>query len=153
MSHEKPVKIEKIVTLAAPVSRVWDALTDHRKFGEWFRVRLDAPFRVGETTTGQMTFPGHEHVQWVSVTEKLEPERLFVFSWPPSAVDPDGEYGPDAKIFVEFRLEAIETGTRLTIVERGFEHFPDSKRLEILHSNTEGWDIQARNISDYVENA
>jgi len=33
--------IEKRIELTAPVSRVWRALTDHREFGEWFRVKLD----------------------------------------------------------------------------------------------------------------
>ena len=82
-------RIEKVVELAAPVSRVWRALTDHEEFGEWFRVRLDGPFEVGVLTTGQITYPGHEDVKWESVTERMEHEKLFVFSWPPSAVDPE----------------------------------------------------------------
>lgn len=57
-------QIEKVVDLAAPVARVWKAITDHKEFGEWFRVRLDRPFKVGETTTGNITFPGYEHVKW-----------------------------------------------------------------------------------------
>lgn len=144
-------RIEKVVDLAAPVSRVWRALTDHEEFGAWFRVRLDGPFEVGETTTGNITYPGHEHVKWESTTERIEPERLFAFSWPPSAVDPDTEYDADAKIRVEFRLEPTETGTRLTIVESGFRHFPEAKRLEALRSNTEGWNIQAGHIAAHVE--
>ena len=31
--------IEKQIELKAPVSRVWSALTDHKEFGEWFRVK------------------------------------------------------------------------------------------------------------------
>ncbi len=143
-------RIEKIVDLAAPVSRVWRALTDHEEFGQWFRVRLDGPFQVGKTTTGQITFPGHEHVRWESVTERIEPERLFVFSWPPAAVDPDTAYGDDAKVLVEFRLQPSERGTRLTITESGFLQFPDKKRLEVLRSNRQGWDIQAGNVAAHV---
>jgi len=85
-------RIEKIVDLSAPVSTVWRAITDHVQFGEWFRVRLDGPFEVGGTTTGRITYPGHEDVKWVSLTEEMTPERRFVFSWPPGAVDPDTEY-------------------------------------------------------------
>ena len=143
-------RIEKIVDLAAPVSRVWRAITDHVQFGEWFRVRLDGPFQVGVTTTGRMTDPGHEHVKWVSVTEEMAPERRFVFSWPPSAVDPDTKYAPDAKVIVVFGLEPTKHGTRLTITETGFKQFPVRKRLDILRSNAEGWNIQAKNIADYV---
>ncbi len=145
-------QIHKIVELAAPVSRVWQALTDHTEFGEWFRVRLDQPFVVGKTTTGNITYPGHEHMEWESITERMEFERLFVFSWPPGAIDPDTEYGPDAKVVVRFELEPTDQGgTRLTITESGFMQFPESKRLEALRSNTEGWDIQAKNIAAHVD--
>ncbi|MEM7160186.1 MAG: SRPBCC family protein [Myxococcota bacterium] len=144
-------RIEKIVELAAPVSRVWKAITDHEEFGAWFRVRLDNPFEVGATTTGNITAPGYEDMQWVSITETMEHERLFAFSWPPSAVDPDTDYPEDAKVMVEFRLEPTAAGTRLTITETGFLHFPETKRLEVLRSNEQGWDIQAVNVAAHVE--
>jgi uncharacterized protein YndB with AHSA1/START domain len=150
--HKDQDRIEKVVELAAPVARVWRAITDHNEFGAWFRVRLDNPFKVGETTTGKITYPGHEHMQWVSLTEQMEHERLFAFSWPPSAVDPDGVYDANAKVRVAFRLEPTENGgTRLTITESGFLQFPESKRLEVLRSNTEGWDIQVQHIVAHVE--
>ena len=145
-------QIVKVVDLAAPVTRVWRALTDHNEFGEWFRVRLDQPFVVGETTTGNIIYQGYEHMEWVSVTERMDHERLFVFSWPPSAIDPDTEYGPEAKMKIEFQLESTaHGGTRLTITESGFLQLPEPKRLETLRSNTEGWDIQAQNITSYLD--
>ena len=145
-------RIEKVVDLAAPVARVWQAITDHTEFGAWFRVRLDNPFKVGESTTGQVTYPGYEHMKWVSFTERMDHERLFAFSWHPSDMDPETNYDKDAKVMVEFHLEPTETGTRLTIIESGFQQFPELKRLEVLRSNTEGWDIQAKNIARHVEN-
>ena len=143
-------RIEKIVDLAAPISRVWRAITDHEEFGTWFRVKLDGPFEVGALTTGNITYPGYEHMKWESITERMEPETLFTFSWPPSAVDPDHEYPADAKVLVEFHLEPNGEGTRLTIIESGFLQFPETKRLEVLRSNREGWDLQAENVSAYV---
>ena len=150
MTQTDQDRIEKVVDLAAPVSRVWRALTDHEEFGQWFRVRLDGPFKVGELTTGNITYPGYEHMRWESVTEQMEHERLFAFSWPPGTVDSDSDYDDDAKVLVEFRLKAIEKGTRLTITEIGFLQFPDSKRLDILRSNQQGWDIQAENVAAHV---
>lgn len=148
--HKDLDRIKKVVDLAAPVSRVWRAITDYREFGEWFRVRLDGPFKVGTTTNGNITYPGYEHMKWVSVTERMDHERLFAFSWPPSAIDPDTDYDDAAKVLVEFRLEATDSGTRLTITETGFQQFPESKRLEVLRSNVEGWDAQAQNVAAYV---
>lgn len=150
MSPADEDRIEKVVELEAPISRVWRALTDHREFGQWFRVALESPFEVGSVTLGRITAPGHEDMVWESLTERMVHERLFVFSWPPGAIDPDTEYAPEAKVTVEFRLETTDTGTRLTITESGFLQFPESKRLEILRSNRQGWDIQAENVAAHV---
>ncbi len=89
-------------------------------------------------------------MKWESVTEQMVHERLFVFSWPPSAIDPETKYDAGAKVTVEFRLQPTDNGTRLTITESGFLQFPESKRLEVLRSNTEGWDIQAKNVAAHV---
>ena len=56
--------IEKTIDLAAPVERVWNAVSDHQAFGTWFKVKLERPFAVGEEARGQMTFSGYEHVVW-----------------------------------------------------------------------------------------
>lgn len=149
--HEDQDRIEKVVELAAPVPRVWRAITDYKEFGTWFRVRLDGPFEVGATTTGNITSPGYESMKWVSVTEAMEHQRLFAFSWPPSAIDPDTVYDQEAKVRVEFRLEPTPSGTRLTITESGFQQFPEAKRLEVLRSNEQGWEIQAKNVAAHVE--
>ncbi len=148
--HKDQDRIERVIELAAPVARVWRALTDHEEFGAWFRVRLDNPFEVGATTTGNITAPGHEDMRWVSLTEAMEHERLFALSWPPSTIDPDTVYDADAKVVVEFRLEPTDQGTRVTVTETGFLQFPEAKRLEVLRSNVEGWDIQAKNIADHL---
>ncbi|MGA7109810.1 MAG: SRPBCC domain-containing protein, partial [Terracidiphilus sp.] len=75
-------RIEKHIELNAPIARVWQALTDYREFGTWFRVQLEGPFVVGKVARGQITHPGYEHVQWEALIEKMEPERLFSFTWP-----------------------------------------------------------------------
>jgi len=129
---------------------VWDALTDHEKFGEWFRVKLYGPFKVGEVTHGHITYPGYENVKWETWVVRMEPETVFAFSWHPNAIDPDTDYSGEPQILVEFRLAPSDGGTRLFITESGFSKLPDARRLEALRSNSEGWDIQAQNIADYV---
>ena len=102
--------IRKQIELRAPVSRVWRALTDHREFGEWFRVKLDGPFVAGQVSRGHITYPGYEHVQWEAVVQKIEPERLFSYTWHPYAIDPKVDYSTephDAR-----RVPAREDGER-----------------------------------------
>jgi uncharacterized protein YndB with AHSA1/START domain len=143
-------QIERRIEINAPVSRVWRALTDYNAFGEWFRVRIDQPFAPGQASTGRMTVPGYEHVKWEATVERVEPERLFAFSWHPYAVDPDRDYSSEPPTLVEFRLEPTTAGTRLTVTESGFDRIPVERRPEALRMNSKGWPAQLRNIGTYV---
>lgn len=143
-------RIEQRVELKAPVSRVWRALTDYREFGEWFRVQLDGPFLAGQPSTGHITHPGHEHVKWEAVVQKLEPERLFSFTGHPYSVDPKIDYSKETPTLVEFRLEKIAGGTLLTVTESGFDKIPSDRRLEAFRQNSGGWAAQMKNIEAYV---
>src|SRR5215212_10041119 len=131
--------IEKRIELKAPVSRVWRALTDHREFGRWFRVELDGPFVAGNISRGHITYPGYEHVQWEVVVQRIEPERLFSFTWHPYAVDPAKDYSHEQSTLVEFKLEETGSGTALVITESGFENLPSDRRLEAFRMNEGGW--------------
>jgi uncharacterized protein YndB with AHSA1/START domain len=144
-------RIEKVVDLAAPVSRVWRALTDHREFGAWFRVRLEGPFVPGQASRGQITYPGYEHVRWEAVVQTMEPEQRFSFTWHPYAVDPKADYSGEPPTLVEFTLEQIPTGTRLRIVESGFDKLPVHRRDEAFRMNEGGWSARAENIARHVE--
>ncbi|HJR70397.1 MAG TPA: SRPBCC domain-containing protein [Gammaproteobacteria bacterium] len=62
------------------------------------------------------------------------------------------DFASAPKTRVELKLEATKNGTKLTITESGFNGIPDDKRrVDALRSNTQGWDIQAKNIATYVE--
>lgn len=143
-------QIEKQIELKAPVSRVWRALTDHREFGEWFRVKLDAPFQPGQESRGQILYPGYEHLHWTAVVQKIEPEKLFSFTWHPSAIDPKKDYSHETPTLVEFKLEAIPTGTLLTLTESGFENLPSDRRADAFRGNDGGWTEQMKNIENHV---
>lgn len=147
-------RIEKRIELKAPISRVWRALTDYREFGEWFRVKLEGPFVGGQVSRGQITCPGYEHVKWEAVVQKMEPERIFSFTWPhPKSLEEAGypkDYAREPRTLVEFRLEKNATGTLLVVSESGFDKLPGDRRLEAFRRNEGGWTEQMRNIEDYV---
>jgi uncharacterized protein YndB with AHSA1/START domain len=143
-------RIEKRIELAAPVSRVWRALTDYREFGEWFRVKLEGPFVPGQISRGHITYPGYEHVKWEVVVQKMAPERLFSFTWHPYAVDSKIDYSKEIPTLVEFRLEKIAKGTLLLLTESGFDKIPGERFLEAFRRNDGGWTEQMKNIESYV---
>jgi uncharacterized protein YndB with AHSA1/START domain len=143
-------RIEKRIELKAPVSRVWRALTDHREFGEWFRVKIDGPFVPGQVSLGHITYPGYEHLKWEAVVQKMEPERLFSFTWHPYAIDPKMDYSNEPQTLVEFRLEPTATGTLLFVTESGFDKIPSHRRDEAFRTNDGGWTQQMKNIETHV---
>jgi uncharacterized protein YndB with AHSA1/START domain len=144
-------RIEKRIELKAQVSRVWRALTDYREFGDWFRVKLDGPFVAGQASHGHITYPGYEHVEWKAVVQKIEPERLFSFTWHPYAIDPKIDYSKETPTLVEFRLEKTSGGTLLAVTESGFDKIPSNRRVEAFRMNDGGWAEQMKNIEKHVE--
>ena len=143
-------RVEKRMDLKASVSRVWRALTDFREFGEWFGVKLEGPFVPGEVSRGQITHPGYEHVRWEAVVQKIEPERLFSFTWHPYSVDPKVDYSKETPTLVEFRLEKTTSGTLLVLTESGFDKVPSDRRAEAFRMNEGGWTAQMKNIEKHV---
>lgn len=143
-------RIQKEITLRAPQSRVWSALTDHEQFSAWFQVALEGPIEAGGTIRGKITYEGCEHMTLVAFIEALEPESYFSFRWP-HVTDPDQDPSSGPTTLVEFRLEPTDAGTHLTIVESGFDALPPEIRSECFVRNEGGWAIQVENIRQHVD--
>jgi len=152
MNKSSTDRIEKRNELNAPPARVWRALTDHREFGEWFGVNLEAPFVPGKSTRGRITYPGYEHLVMEVVVRRMETERLFSFHWHPYAVDPTVDYSKEPPTLVEFKLEKTPAGTLLVVTESGFDSIPAARREEAFRMNSGGWTEQLKNIETYVTN-
>jgi uncharacterized protein YndB with AHSA1/START domain len=167
-------RIEKQVTLRAEVSRVWRALTDAQEFGRWFGVKLAGPFAEGQTVRGvfdermdedaivayqkklglqpsKIRMPAPDAVFCTVV--RIEPERTFSFRWIPYGIDAEADPANEPTTLVEFRLEGVAEGTRLTIVESGFDRVPAHRRERAFRMNEGGWAGQAENLRKHVEAA
>jgi uncharacterized protein YndB with AHSA1/START domain len=143
-------QIRKQIEIAAPVARVWRALTDSRELGEWFLTRMDGPFVAGQPVGGQITFPGYDHLRMEIVVQAIEPETFFSFTWHPYAVDPKVDYSQEESTLVEFRLQLVAGGPLLTVTESGFEKIPAARRAEAFLRNGNGWAQQMKNIHAYL---
>ena len=143
-------RIEKKIELRAPISRVWHALTDYREFGEWFGVKLEGPFVSGQISRGNITYPGYEHVKFEVTVQRMEPNRIFAFTWHPYPADPKIDYSKETPTLVEFSLEETANGTLLRVTESGFDKVPSDRRLEAFRMDERGWTEQMENIKRYV---
>lgn len=142
--------IEKRTVLAAPLARVWRAISDSREFGAWFRMEFEGPFTEGATVRGRITYPGYEHLSGELVIERVVPPSYLSYRWHPHAVDPKRDYSHEPMTLVEFELKEVPSGTELTIRESGFDAIPAGRGLEALRMNTGGWDEQLQNVSRHV---
>jgi uncharacterized protein YndB with AHSA1/START domain len=150
MKRSDTDRIERQVLIRAPRSRVWRALTDPAEFGAWFGVKVEGTFAPGARVRGRITHKGYEHLTWDITIDRMEPERLFSWRWHPYAVDPGVDYSAEPPTLVVFELEEVSGGTRLTVVESGFDDVPLARRALAYRMNSEGWTVQTGAIERYV---
>jgi hypothetical protein len=68
-------------------------------------------------------------------------------------VDLSKDASHEPTTLVEFTLDDVPEGTRLTVVESGFDALPAGRRFEAFRENESGWVEQMRNITRYVDGA
>jgi uncharacterized protein YndB with AHSA1/START domain len=150
-SDESSDRIERSIDIRAPLARVWRALADAEEFGSWFGVALAGQvFAAGRSVQGRITHPGYEQLVFTAQIERVEPERRLTFRWHPYAIDPAVDYSGEVTTLVELELEPIAGGTRLRVVESGFDALPPSRRRDAFRMNGQGWDAQMKNIERHV---
>ncbi len=155
-------RIEKEVTLRAPLDRVWRAVANADEFGRWFGVRFDGPFVAGESVTGVITptevddevaaaQEPHAGKKSVWHVVAVEPQRRLAFRWHPYAVEPGADYADEPTTLVEFTLTDTADGVLLRIVESGFDDIPDDRRAEAFEANSGGWEAQTKLVRKYLD--
>lgn len=154
-------RIERSILVTATKARVWRALTDPGEFRQWFGLSVDGVFTPGAhlrgTIVGTSVDPEvaamqgpHKDKPFEMVVEALEPERRFAYRWHPGSADPDFDYESEPMTRVEFTLEAADGGTRVTVVESGFDALQLPRRIEAFEGNQEGWTIMMGVLQKYV---
>jgi uncharacterized protein YndB with AHSA1/START domain len=111
---------------------------------------MDGQFTPGARVTGQITIKGYEHVPMDIVIDRVEPEHTFSYRWHPYAVEPKTDYSDEPRTLVEFQLHDVPEGTRLTVVESGFDRIPAERRATAFRMNDGGWTGQIKNIERYL---
>ena len=140
--------VRRSITIQAPMDRVWEAITDARHIAAWFgqSAVLDT---VAVGAGGVFSFDGFG--DFPVLIEELEPPRLIAYRWSndnASAVDPARVSLERSTVF-RFTLEPAGAGTRLTVVETGFDSLADPAAG--MESNRGGWDAELDELVAYLE--
>ena len=141
-----PGQIEKEVLIAAPVGRVWAVITQPEHVGSWFG---DSGAEVDLRPGGAIIIRWADYGTGYGIVERVEPPRLFAWR---GALIGHTEVRADNSTLVTFTLSPEGEGTRLRVVESGFDTLaiPADEALKQAEGNVEGWEIKTAELAAYV---
>jgi uncharacterized protein YndB with AHSA1/START domain len=141
-------RIEQEILIEAPPKVVWELVTDPEHVGAWFGDAAEIDLRPGGDAA--LTWEGHG--TYLARVERVEPPRFFSFRWARPADTPPAEGN---STLVEFSLSAEGEGTRLRVVESGFDTLADSEdeKARRFADNTQGWQVELGHLRDYAAKA
>jgi uncharacterized protein YndB with AHSA1/START domain len=141
--------IERQIEIKAPVEKVWNALTDSKLFGRWFKANFKSEFVAGKITHAKNTSKGFEMDIEFHIKE-IKPQSYFSYAWIPFPMDRTFDYTKEEPTLVEFFLEQNNQGTMLKVKESGFNKVTASRRAEAFKMHTGGWEAQLKNIEKFL---
>jgi len=148
------LKIERQTIIRAPRTRVWQSLTTPAEFAKWFRVEvLEGRFEPGMEVKMKSTYSGSPcegelFSMWI---ESIEPQHTFSWRWHPGMRLAEVDYSKEPMTRVVFTLEETDEGTRVTVIETGFDEISLARRARVFGENDEGWREQMVNLEQYVD--
>jgi uncharacterized protein YndB with AHSA1/START domain len=140
-----PDRIERVVEIAHPPAEVWTALTTAEGLGTWFGNQAKIDLRPGGSA--QLIWTGG-HTADMRI-ERVEEPTVFGFTWPIYGLPADDP----RRTYVEFTLEPVGAGTRLTVVETGFAQLPEDAHRTAYDGNAKGWVSELAELVDYLDGA
>lgn len=134
--------ITRSIDIDAPIDRVWSALTQADLIARWFGSTCEFDAVPG----GTGYFGWEHHGKHRVVVEHIEAPRVLVYRWAHTAdVDPV----PGNSTMVRFELTEVDGGTRLDLLETGFEELPDPQAAHT--DNTGGWAAELAELVEFVQ--
>ena len=140
-----PDRIERTIELAHPPAKVWAALTTAEGLGAWFGNQATVDLRPGGAARMTWTTGDKAEMQ----IERVEEPSVFGFTWHIYGLPEDDP----RRTYVEFTLEPVGAGTRLTVVESGFAQLSDDAHSKAFGGNTKGWAHELGELVDYLDAA
>ena len=125
---------------------MWAALTTAEGLGAWFGDEATIDLRPGGVGPDDVDRAGYTADMRV---ERVEEPTVFGYTWHIYGLPDDDP----RRTYVEFTLEPVGAGTRLTVVESGFAQLPDDAYRKAFDGNTEGWASELGELVAYLDAA
>jgi uncharacterized protein YndB with AHSA1/START domain len=144
---EGELTVRRSIRIAAPVEKVWSALTEPEHISRWFGLAALDGSGVGARGTLSWSDRGQVPLR----VEAIDPPRMVAYRW--SNDDASGrlprEVDDEHSTVFTFTLEPTADGVELTVVETGFETTSDPGAN--LESHRAGWDAELDELVALLE--
>jgi uncharacterized protein YndB with AHSA1/START domain len=143
-------RIDREISIAAPVDRVWAVLTEPEHVGAWFG--QGSPAEVDLRPGGTMVLDHGQYGVFPTRIEKVDPPHYLAYRW--ASAYPGEPATETNSTLVEFTLTPDGDGTRLTLSESGFATLsipPERVPTAGYESHSGGWTEVLGNLRTYAE--
>lgn len=138
--------VRRTIHIAAPLEKVWRAVTEPEHISRWFGRTVLVGEGVG--AHGTVSWPDEDAIP-IRIEAVDRPRMISYRWWNDGSVEPLGELDATRSTVFTFTLEPSSNGTQLTVLETGFETTLDPTRS--LESHREGWDGQLDRLVAMLE--
>jgi uncharacterized protein YndB with AHSA1/START domain len=159
MSDTRPPQsrdsVQRHILIRGPIERAFAALTDQSLFPTWGPLRIEGKLEPGERPVLDFGPAGGGKTAIYVVA--VEPPSYFAYRWPQGATDPVVLLSDPLSVpntLVEFRLEQVEGGTRVTVTESGISKLPSVQGMDpdtAIEHMGEGWQLMLGGLGRYFD--
>jgi uncharacterized protein YndB with AHSA1/START domain len=138
-------RIEQEIVVEAPIEVVWQVVTEPEHITQWFSDAAEV--ELHPRGRGRLTWKGQG--AWPLRVVSVEAPRRFAFRWiRRERIEVDERNST----LVEMLLTEEGEGTRLRVIETGFESlpWPEDQRAVYKGENRDGWEHELAELAAYL---
>lgn len=148
----KPLIVKNTITINAPVSKVWDVLTNPQQTVKYmFGCKVITDYQPGHPIIWQGTHEGHDTVYVTGTMVNYKLEKLFAYT----VFDPFSTYEdtPANHLTVTYTLTPHNDSTVLEVTQGDYTQVPDGQPRYDQAIAEGGWDSIIGAIKNVAEEA
>jgi len=140
---DKVDTIERTITVASPIAKVWEAITVAEHLAAWFGDSADIDLRPGGVF--RVGWSEYEYMT-EAIVEVVDEPTTFAYRWDAGT----SEDGTMWTTRVTFTLDESAGMTTITVVESGLSQLPDDVYATTLRENTSGWESELGDLERHL---
>ena len=139
--------IQREIIVKASKEQVYNAIVDPNKLTSWFPNRVEGDLEAGSVAV--FIFTEHDHRAKVFV-EAAKPFEYFSYRWVPGGQGSMSDEKDINTTLVEFIIEELADGTKITLKESGFASLPIELAETSFKDNSGGWEYMIGRLENYL---